>query len=74
MILCMKKYRGSCPIRTKCQVRLSYHLREAVGKFDNTEAKMKLQDFLHKELRRPPNSQLPGDDVVPPVGVGGLHQ
>ena len=45
MILCMKKYRGRRPIRIKCQVRQSFHLREAVGKFYVTEAMMKLQDF-----------------------------
>ena len=67
MILCMKKYRGSRPIRIKCQVRQSFHLREAVGKFYVTKAKMKLQ-FCKHELRRPPNSHIPGDDVFPPVG------
>ena len=46
MVLCMAKYRGSCPIRKRCQVRQSFHLREAVGKFYVTEAKMKLQDSL----------------------------
>ena len=46
MFLCMKLYRGSRPIRIKCQVRQSFHLREVVGKFYVTDAKMKLQDFL----------------------------
>ena len=50
MVLCMKKYRGSRPIRKRCQVKQSFHLRDAVGKFYVTEAKMMLQDFLQSRI------------------------